>query len=66
MDQISNVNLQVVHGAFPIKYGPKTLKHKWSISLKFLGHFKITILKYNRKSMLVTSLNIDKNAQEKI
>ena len=32
MDQNSNVNLQVVQGDFPIKYGPKTLKHPWSIS----------------------------------
>ena len=66
MDQISNVNLQVVHDAFPIKYGPKTLKHTWSISLKTLGHFKITMLKYDEKSMLVSSLNIDKNALKKI
>ena len=42
MDQNSNVNLQVVQGDFPIKYGPKTLKHPWSISLKTIGHFKIT------------------------
>ena len=34
MDQNSNVNLQVVQGDFPVKYGPKTLKHPWSISLK--------------------------------
>ena len=27
---------------FPIKYGPKTLKHPWSISKKTLGHFEIT------------------------
>ena len=32
MDQNSNVNLQVVLGDFPIKYGPKTQKHPWSIS----------------------------------
>ena len=24
--------LEVVQGDFPIKYGPKTLKHPWSIS----------------------------------
>ena len=29
MDQNSNVDLQVVQGDFPIKYGPKTLKHPW-------------------------------------
>ena len=28
----SNVNLQVIQGDFPIKYGPKTLKHPSSIS----------------------------------
>ena len=32
MDQKSNVHLQVVQGDSPIKYGPKTLKHPWSIS----------------------------------
>ena len=32
MDQNSNVNLKVVEGDFPIKYGSKTLKHSWSIS----------------------------------
>ena len=30
MDQHSNVNLQVVQGDFPIKSGPKILKHPWS------------------------------------
>ena len=44
MDQNSNVNLKVVQADFSIKYGPKTLKHPWSISLKTLGHFEITIL----------------------
>ena len=42
MDKHSNVNLQVVQGDFPIKYGPKTLKHPWSISQKTLCHFEIT------------------------
>ena len=51
MDQNSIDNLQVVHGDFPIKFGPKTLKHPWSIYLKTLGHFKITILKYNGNSI---------------
>ena len=32
---------------FPLKYGPKTLKHPWSISLKTLDHLKITFSKYN-------------------
>ena len=27
--QNSNVNLKVVLGDFPIKYGPKTIKHPW-------------------------------------
>ena len=31
MDQNSNLNLQVVQGDFPIKYGPKTLKHPFKI-----------------------------------
>ena len=54
MDQNSNVNLQVVDGDFPIKYGPKTLKHSWSISLKkTLSHFKITIRKYNEKPIFL-------------
>ena len=51
MDQNSNVNLQVVQGDFPIKYGPKTPKNPWPISFKNLGHFKITIFKYNEKSI---------------
>ena len=38
---ISNVNFKVVQVDFPIKYGPITLKHPWSISLKTLGHFKL-------------------------
>ena len=42
MDQNSNVNLQVVQGDFPIKYGPKSRKHLGSISQKTLGHFEIT------------------------
>ena len=42
MDRNSNVNLQVLQGDFPIKYGPKTLKHPWTISLKTLGHFEMT------------------------
>ena len=44
MEQNSNVYLQVVQGDSPIKYGPKTLKQLWSISLKTLGHFEITFL----------------------
>ena len=32
IDRNSNFNLQVVQGDFPIKYGPRTLKHQWSIS----------------------------------
>ena len=51
MDQNSNINLQVVQGNFPIKYGPKTLKHPWSIFKKTLGHFEITFLKYYGKSI---------------
>ena len=47
MDQNSNTNLQVVQGDFPIKYGPKTLKHPWVISLKTIHPFKITFLKYD-------------------
>ena len=43
MDQNSNVNLQVVRGDFPMKYGPITLKYPWPVSLKAFGHFKITI-----------------------
>ena len=51
MDQNSNVNLKMAQGDFPMKYSPKTLKHPWSISQKTLGHFKMTILKYNEKSI---------------
>ena len=53
MDQNSNVNLIVVEGDFPIKYGPKTLKPPWSISLRILGHFEITIVTYNGKSIFL-------------
>ena len=49
IDQNSKVNLQVVQGNFPIKYGPKTLKHPWSIYSKTFGQFKIIIYKYNEK-----------------
>ena len=63
MDQNSNVNLQVVQGNFQLKYGPNTLKHPWSISFKkkTLGHFKITILKYDWK-FIVLLLIIDQTA----
>ena len=66
MDQNSNVNLQVVQGDFPLKSGPKTLKHPWSISLKTLGHYEITFLKYNGKSIFLKFSNTDQNAQKKI
>ena len=39
MDQNSNVNLQVVQGDFPIKYGPKT--HGQYLKKPYLGNFKI-------------------------
>ena len=45
MDQHSNVNLQVVQGDFPIKYGPKTQIHPWSISQKTLRPFRNYIFK---------------------
>ena len=32
----------MVQGDFPLKYGPKILKHLWSILKKTLGHFEIT------------------------
>ena len=43
---------QHVQGDFPIKYEQKTLKHTWSFSSKTLGHFEITILKYDGKSII--------------
>ena len=50
MDQNSNVNLKVVvQGDFPIKYGPKTQKHPWSIFKKIHKPFQNYILKYNGK-----------------
>ena len=61
MDQNWNINLQVVQGDFHIKYGPKTLKHPWSISLKTIGHFEITFLKYNGKSIFFNFSNTDQN-----
>ena len=60
MDQNSNVNPQRVLGKFAMKFGPKTLKHPWSISLKTLGNFEITILKYNGKSIFLL-LILDEN-----
>ena len=65
MDQISNVNLQVVQGDFPIKYGPKTLKHPWSISQKTLGHFEITF-KNTMENPFFTFSNTDRNASKNI
>ena len=64
MDQNSNVNLQVVQGYFPIIYGPKTLKHPWSISWKPIGHFKITFKKYNCKQFFTFS-KTDQNIAKK-
>jgi hypothetical protein len=37
MDQNSNVNLQVVQGDFPIKYGPKTLNNPYGSDMKNSG-----------------------------
>ena len=55
----SNVNLQGVQGDFPIKYGPKTLKHQWSISKNLRPKAK-----YNEKS-LWNFLLIDPKALKK-
>ena len=56
----------MVQGDFPIKLGQKTLKNPWSISLKTLSHLKVTILKYNWKSIFDFLLNIDRNSLKKI
>ena len=55
----------MVQGDFPIKYGPKTPKHPLSMFSKTLGHFKITILKYNGKSIVWFFLNIDRDSSKK-
>ena len=67
MDQNSNFNRKVIQGDFPIKYGTKTLKHPWSISFKkTLGHFEITFLKYNEKSIFLLFQILIKALQKKI
>ena len=65
MNQISNVNLKVVQGDFPMKYGHK-LETSMVNLLKTLGHFKITILKYIGKSIyLLFFLILAENLQQK-
>ena len=59
MVNLPNVNLQVVQGGFPKKYGPKTRKHPWSISYKTLGHFKIIFFLNNGKSVFFTFLSTE-------
>ena len=50
MDQNSNVNLKVVQGDFPIKYGPKTLKTPMVNLLKNLRPFQNYFLKIQWES----------------
>ena len=59
MDKNSNVNLEVLQGDFPIKYGPKSLKHPWSICYKNLGYFKSTFLNTMGNYFFLLFLNTD-------
>ena len=65
MDQNSNVNLQVVQVDCSIKYGPKTLKHLGSISLKKIRPFQNLNFKIQLEIHFFT-LIIDQNVLKKI
>ena len=51
----------MVQGYFPIKNGPKTLKHPWSISKKNIRPFQNYILKIHWNIHFFTLTNTDYN-----
>ena len=66
MDQNANVNLQVVQGDFSLKYGPKTLKHTWSISLNPLRPFQNYILNIQWETHFLLFQIMTKTLQKKL
>ena len=61
MNQNSNVNLQVVQGDFPIKYGTKNYKTPMVNHLKHLRPFQNYIFKIQWEIHFLTFSNTDQN-----